>query len=72
MLRLRFTHVVVSAGLLLGVTTIVAAPAAAAPAAPASAQYYTVQSGDYLMGIAANESIATGQMINVDELLKLP
>ena len=25
-----------------------------------------------LMGIAANESIATGQMINVDELLKLP
>ena len=68
MLRLRFTHVVVSAGLLLGVTTIVAAPAAAAPAAPASAQYYTVQSGDYLMGIAAKLDVRLSDLLAANNL----
>ncbi|MCB0980606.1 MAG: LysM peptidoglycan-binding domain-containing protein, partial [Ilumatobacter sp.] len=57
-----------SAGLLLGVTTIVAAPAAAAPAAPASAQYYTVQSGDYLMGIAAKLDVRLSDLLAANNL----
>lgn len=68
MLRLRFTHALVAAGLSLGLTAVAAVPASAAPSAPSNSQYYTVVSGDYLMGIAAKLGVSLKDLLTANDL----
>ena len=70
MLKLRLKHVVVAAGLGFATMAVAVVPAHAAPAptAPAAAQFYTVQAGDYLSGIAVKLGVSLRDLLNANSL----